>query len=314
MAEGKGLAEPPTSPGPSDSKSTDSKHNPLGTLKASVWYDDQSHQLHVHLLSGHDLPAKDMNGFSDPYCKLYLLPDPEKKSKKKTKVIKKNLNPVWDQGFVYDVEKADLKTRTLELSVWDWDRGASNDYIGCVIFERLHKVTSKRPEPRAYRITDRVHDKHHVNPGEMKGDPRLGWIKAGIWYDEKEEILHVDVLKCRDLPARDSNHLSDPFIKLYVTPDPEKKTKHKTKVVQKTLTPEFNESFTFNVRRDERREKSLEMSLWDWDRGSMNDYIGVVLIKCHRIPTQKEAPQYYRVEPRTTQEMEAVANAFMNQF
>lgn len=61
----------------------------------------------------------------------YLLPDTSKKTKRKTWVIKRNLNPIWNHSFAYDNLTIDeLRNRVLELTVWDYDRGSSNDFLG----------------------------------------------------------------------------------------------------------------------------------------------------------------------------------------
>lgn len=61
----------------------------------------------------------------------YLLPDTSKKTKHKTPVVKKNLNPVWNHAFSFDNQTIDqLRNRVLELTVWDYDRGSSNDFLG----------------------------------------------------------------------------------------------------------------------------------------------------------------------------------------
>ena len=61
----------------------------------------------------------------------YLLPDTSKKTKHKTAVAKKNLNPVWNHSFCYENQTIDeLRNRVLELTVWDFDRGSSNDFLG----------------------------------------------------------------------------------------------------------------------------------------------------------------------------------------
>lgn len=67
------------------------------------------------------------------FCPSYLLPDPQKKSKRKTPVKKRNLNPRWDYKFYYDnLSIDDLQHRALELTVWDHDLGTSNDFLGGV--------------------------------------------------------------------------------------------------------------------------------------------------------------------------------------
>ncbi|CAB1312084.1 unnamed protein product, partial [Coregonus sp. 'balchen'] len=76
------------------------------------------------------LAAMDVNGFSDPYVKTYLKPDLQKKSKHKTAVIKKTLNPEFNEEFFYEISFTELSTKTLEVTVWDYDLGKSNDFIG----------------------------------------------------------------------------------------------------------------------------------------------------------------------------------------
>ena len=60
-------------------------------------YDFQNNNLAVNLMQASDLAAMDMNGTSDPYVKVYLLPD--KKKKFETKVHRKTLNPIFNETF-----------------------------------------------------------------------------------------------------------------------------------------------------------------------------------------------------------------------
>lgn len=65
----------------------------------------------------------------------YLLPDKGRSSKQKTCVIKRTVNPVWNHTFIYDdVTLQELAERCLELTVWDHDRLASNEFLGGVRF------------------------------------------------------------------------------------------------------------------------------------------------------------------------------------
>lgn len=72
----------------------------LGRIQFSVGYSFQDSTLTVKILKGQDLPAKDFSGTSDPFVKLYLLPD--KKHKLETKVKRKNLNPHWNETFLFE--------------------------------------------------------------------------------------------------------------------------------------------------------------------------------------------------------------------
>ncbi|KAH9380390.1 hypothetical protein HPB48_017615 [Haemaphysalis longicornis] len=85
-----------------------------------------------------DLPSKDFLGSSDPYIKLYLLP--ERRKKFQTRVHRKNLNPVFNESFVFAMPLEELRERTLQFSVYDFDRFSRNDLIGHVIVKHLHEL------------------------------------------------------------------------------------------------------------------------------------------------------------------------------
>uniref|UniRef100_A0A3Q2VGT1 C2 domain-containing protein n=3 Tax=Haplochromini TaxID=319058 RepID=A0A3Q2VGT1_HAPBU len=72
----------------------------------------------------------DANGYSDPYVKC-LKPDMGKKGKCKTQIKKRTLNPEFNEEFSFDIKHSELAKKTLDISVWDYDIGKSNDYIGC---------------------------------------------------------------------------------------------------------------------------------------------------------------------------------------
>lgn len=87
----------------------------LGRIQFSVGYSFQDSTLTVKILKGQDLPAKDFSGTSDPFVKLYLLPD--KKHKLETKVKRKNLNPHWNETFLFEgvQEEAFMPPQSLSL-------------------------------------------------------------------------------------------------------------------------------------------------------------------------------------------------------
>lgn len=64
-------------------------------------YDFNSNSLAVTVIKAEELPALDMGGTSDPYVKVFLLPD--KKKKFETKVHRKTLNPEFNETFVFKV-------------------------------------------------------------------------------------------------------------------------------------------------------------------------------------------------------------------
>ncbi|XP_063229106.1 synaptotagmin-10-like [Bacillus rossius redtenbacheri] len=106
-----------------------------GKLHFALRYDSEMEGLIVKVLEARDLPVKDMTGSSDPYVKVYLLPD--RKKKFQTKVHRKNLNPVFNETFIFSVSYEDLRKRYLQFSVYDFDRFSRHDLIGQVVLKGL---------------------------------------------------------------------------------------------------------------------------------------------------------------------------------
>ncbi|XP_055954893.1 synaptotagmin-1 [Patella vulgata] len=112
-----------------DAESTKSEVK-LGKLQFSLDYDFQKAELSVGVIQAADLPGMDMSGTSDPYVKVYLLPD--KKKKYETKVHRKTLNPVFNETFTFKVPYAEIGAKTLVFAVYDFDRFSKHDQIGQV--------------------------------------------------------------------------------------------------------------------------------------------------------------------------------------
>uniref|UniRef100_A0A672QQG9 Synaptotagmin VIIb n=1 Tax=Sinocyclocheilus grahami TaxID=75366 RepID=A0A672QQG9_SINGR len=99
----------------------------LGRIQFSVGYSFQDSTLTVKILKGQDLPAKD---FSDPYVKVWLMNKDKRVEKKKTVVMKRCLNPVFNESFPFDVPAHVLRETTIVITVMDKDRLSRNDVIG----------------------------------------------------------------------------------------------------------------------------------------------------------------------------------------
>lgn len=122
---------------------------PCGRISFALRYAYASEQLVVKILRALDLPAKDANGFSDPYVKMYLLPD--RKKKFQTKVHRKTLNPVFNETFNFNVPFAELPGRKLHFSVYDFDRFSRHDLIGQVVLDNLLEMAERDEETPIWR-------------------------------------------------------------------------------------------------------------------------------------------------------------------
>ncbi|EGD75514.1 AGC/PKC/ALPHA protein kinase [Salpingoeca rosetta] len=113
------------------------KKKKRGHLKLSVVLKETRDHivLEVEVYEAKNLLPADLNGLADPYVKMYVHPDPSKKTKQKTKIVKKTLNPVWNEKFTWKFSKHDdLSSRKLHVAVWDWDRVTRNDFMGAMAF------------------------------------------------------------------------------------------------------------------------------------------------------------------------------------
>lgn len=110
-----------------------------GQLLVSMMFEELSSKkektkgtLHVTIKQAKDLHNRYSSAMTDGFVKCYLLPDKSSSSKRKTKVVKNNCNPVWGEAFTYDkLQLSELSSeRTLEVAVWDFNKGTSSEFIG----------------------------------------------------------------------------------------------------------------------------------------------------------------------------------------
>uniref|UniRef100_A0A8C2WC53 Double C2-like domains, alpha n=1 Tax=Cyclopterus lumpus TaxID=8103 RepID=A0A8C2WC53_CYCLU len=274
----------------------------LGTLEFELRYERSSSQLHCTVLRAKGLKSMDFNGLSDPYVKLHLLPGACKANKLKTKTIRNCLNPVWNETLVYiGITEEDMQRKTLRLTVCDEDKLTHNDLIG----ESRVPLKRVKPDQTKRFLTCLEH------PPPLPSPTAMGEALRGIscylreWENEQLHSLEergrlllslqflpplggrggrhsgglcVGVKRCAHLAAMDVNGFSDPYVKIYLKPDIQKKSKHKTSVMKKTLNPEFNEEFFYEIPLSELANKTLEVTVWDYDLGRSNDFIGGVCL------------------------------------
>ncbi|XP_064412600.1 regulating synaptic membrane exocytosis protein 1 isoform X16 [Latimeria chalumnae] len=147
-----------------------------GQLSVKLWYDKVGHQLIVNVLQATDLPSRMDGRPRNPYVKMYFLPDRSDKSKRRTKTVKKSLEPKWNQTFIYShVHRRDFRERMLEITVWDQPRvqEEESEFLGEILIEletallddkphwyklQTHDVSSlPLPQPSPYMPRRHVH-------------------------------------------------------------------------------------------------------------------------------------------------------------
>lgn len=132
----------------SEDSSKNSSSKNCGRINISLKYDYENEALIVNILKAADLPAKDLCGTSDPYVKVYLLPD---RKKFQTRVHRKTLNPSFDESFQFPVPYDELAVRKLHMSVFDFDRFSRHDMIGEVVLDNLFETSDLSRETNVWR-------------------------------------------------------------------------------------------------------------------------------------------------------------------
>ncbi|CAG5927400.1 unnamed protein product, partial [Menidia menidia] len=217
----------------------------LGKLQYSLDYNFTENTLIVGIIQAAELPAMDMGGTSDPYVKVYLLPD--KKKKFETKVHRKTLNPVFNEQFTFKVPYVELGGKTLVMTVYDFDRFSKHDAIGDI------KVPMNKQE-------------------------KLGDICFSLRYVPTAGKLTVVILEAKNLKKMDVGGLSDPYAKIHLMQNGKRLKKKKTTIKKNTLNPYYNESFSFEVPFEQIQKVQIVITVLDYDKIGKNDAIGKVFV------------------------------------
>ncbi|XP_016960236.1 synaptotagmin-like protein 4 isoform X5 [Drosophila biarmipes] len=279
-----------------------------GQVEFAMQYNYKLSALEVHVVRCKDLAAVDAKrNRSDPYVKVYLLPDKSKAGKRKTKVKKHTLNPIFDETMRFHTPISSLESRTLWLTVWHSDMFGRNDFLGEVSVNLQGRLFDN-PQSQWYLLQERSEPFDEV--ATYRGD-----IVVGLKYIPPENIkssffsrgssitgsssnlrkfggsiksvasksdrtskggqLHVLVKEAKHLSPIKANGTCDAFCKSYLLPDRTRSSKQKTPVVKRTLHPSWNYTFVYeDVSLEELSERALELTVWDHDRLASNEFVG----------------------------------------
>ncbi|XP_027492034.1 synaptotagmin-like protein 5 isoform X3 [Corapipo altera] len=236
---------------------------------------------------------------TDPYVKAYLLPDKSRQSKRKTKIKSNSTNPEFNELLKYVISHTQLETRTLQLSVWHYDRFGRNSFLGEVEipfdswnfenqgdewFVLQPKVEVATDFGLQYKGELTVvlryipPDRNLMLPlGLFQGKKSFKKGKKGDSHLPSGGILEVLIKEAKNLTAVKSGGTSDTFVKGYLLPDDSKATKHKTPIVKKSVNPQWNHTFAFSgLNSRDIHNVCLELTVWDKESLSSNIFLGGV--------------------------------------
>ncbi|XP_077356897.1 protein piccolo isoform X7 [Festucalex cinctus] len=211
-------------------------HPITGDIQLQIHYDQQLGNLIVHVLQAQNLAPRDNNGYSDPFVKVYLLPgrgqvmvvqNASAENKRRSKHAGKSLNPEWNQTVIYkNIHLEQLRKKTLEVSVWDYDKCSSNDFLGEVLID-LSNTAQLDNVPRWLPLKPQTDGEHHrrshqgrhgssktssqhsspktAGSAHEQDSPKSSVIKSrshGIFPDPAKDTQVPPLEKCHSSPSR----------------------------------------------------------------------------------------------------------------
>ncbi|XP_074839497.1 synaptotagmin-like protein 5 [Carettochelys insculpta] len=234
---------------------------------------------------------------TDPYVKAYLLPDKSRQSKRKTKIKSNTTNPEFNETLKYVISHTQLETRTLQISVWHYDRFGHNSFLGeveipldswnfenqtdewFVLQPKLEVAADVGLQYKGELIVVLRYippEENLMLPfGQFQGKKSMKKGKKGDTQLSSGGVLEVLIKEAKNLTAVKSGGTSDTFVKGYLLPDNSKATKHKTPVIKKSVNPHWNHSFTFSsLNPADLHNVCLELTVWDKESLSSNIFLG----------------------------------------
>uniref|UniRef100_A0A2K5HNJ9 C2 domain-containing protein n=1 Tax=Colobus angolensis palliatus TaxID=336983 RepID=A0A2K5HNJ9_COLAP len=269
---------PQPQPDPEPERDSDDS-TALGTLEFTLLFDADNSALHCTAYRAKGLKPS-ASGSVDSYVKANLLPGTSKASQLRTRTVRGTRAPVWEETLTYrGFTRQEAVCRTLRLFVcedpWLWRRRRAPPLGELQV--PLRKLVGWALGWMGADLS--LHLQEEVET-EVAWEER-GRVLLSLCYSSQRGGLLVGVLRCAHLAPMDASGYSDPFVRLFLHPNAGKKSKFKTSVRRKTLNPEFNEEFFYSGPREELAQKTLLVSVWDYDLGTADDFIGGVQLGSH---------------------------------
>uniref|UniRef100_A0A8B9HYK9 Multiple C2 domains, transmembrane 1a n=1 Tax=Astyanax mexicanus TaxID=7994 RepID=A0A8B9HYK9_ASTMX len=254
------------------------------------------YQLDIVLKKGNNLAIRDRGGTSDPYVKFKI----SGKEVFRSKIIHKNLNPVWDEKVSLLVDNL---REPLYVKVFDYDFGLQDDFMGSA-YLYLESLEHQRTLDVSLDLKDPHYPDHNLGSLELavtltpkEGDIRettmllrRSWKrsskhqslrlsdvhrKAQLWRG----IVSISLIEGRDLQPMDANGFSDPYVKFRM-----RHQKYKSKTINKTLNPQWREQFDFHLY--DEQGGFIDITVWDKDAGKKDDFMGRCQVDLSLLPKE----------------------------
>ncbi|XP_072303640.1 synaptotagmin-like protein 1 isoform X2 [Eucyclogobius newberryi] len=250
-----------------------------GRIQFSLVYDTHREELQIKIYCCENIAAARKNR-SDPYVKAYLLPDMSSQSKKKTSVKKKTQNPLYDQTLRYKLRVGELRSRTLNLSVWHSEPLGRNVFLGEVELD-LSSWDWTCTQPLWQELQPRV----HLSPDALSS---RGIIMLSVKF-VPEGIeggglpltgeLHIWLREAQGLLSNKGGPLNS-FVRCYILPDASRQSGQKTRIVKHTLSPTFNHTMVYDgFQSCDLKEACAELTVWQRE-GLKTLILGGVRLSC----------------------------------
>ncbi|XP_064008000.1 synaptotagmin-like protein 5 isoform X1 [Pogoniulus pusillus] len=271
-----------------------------GEILLNINYSYKTGALSILVRSCRNLAVADeKKQRTDPYVKAYLLPDKSRQSKRKTKIKSNSTNPEFNETLKYVISHTQLETRTLQLSVWHYDRFGHNSFLGEVEIP-LDSWNFENQGDEWFVLQPKVEvatdiglqykgeltvvlryipaERNLMLPlGQFQGKKSFKKGRKGDSHMPSGGILEVLIKEAKNLTAVKSGGTSDTFVKGYLLPDNSKATKHKTPIIRKSVNPQWNHTFAFSgLTSRDIHNVCLELTVWDKESLSSNIFLGGV--------------------------------------
>lgn len=239
---------------------------------------DEAATLVITVLRARNLIAADSGGTSDPYFRLRV--GNIEKECQKTKILKKTLNPEFNETFKFRISGSQRRA-LFNLDCFDYDMLSADDSLGTCAFALEDLVFQQE-----YTAWLKLDGGESENKGEVE-------LRYTLFPDLPPAKLEISVLRAKDLIAADRGGTSDPYVRVHIgnTAGVSKRTK----VIKKTLNPEWCQTFNFYISAENRRER-VTLECFDYDMVGADDSLGKFEIPLDSLVLEQEYLEWRKLD------------------